>query len=140
MAKHGICLRSNKRNKGKGRYNKPAKKTKRFVGRMCFPSNEWSYDVGKYRTLNQSSRGGMSAPSRKRVIGNRRRARKNLRMSVVSRQSELKSEKEAKKDEVEKMKKEHAKKTRQMQKRFLRDIHELWEKQRLELLALEKSI
>ena len=140
MGKHGICPRSNKRNKGKGRYNKPAKKTKRFMGRMCFPSNESSYDVGNYRTLNQSSRGGMSAPSRKRVIGNRRRARKNLRMSVVSRQSELKSEKEAKKDEVEKMKKEHAKKTRQMQKRFLRDIHELWEKQRLELLALEKSI
>ena len=140
MANHGTCRDSNKRNIGKGRKNEPAKKTKRFMGRKFVRSNEWSYDVGKYRTLNQSSRGGMCAPSRKRVIGNRRRARKNLRLSVVSRQSELKSEKEAKKDEVEKMKKEHAKKTRQMQKRFLRDIHELWEKQRLELLALENSI
>lgn len=140
MAKHGICHTSNKRNYGKGRKNKPAKKTKRFMGRMLVPSNEWSYEVGKYRTWNQSSRYGMSAPSRKRVIGNRRRARKELRRAVVSVQNDVKAEKEAKKGEVEKMKKEHAKKTRQMQKRFLRDIHELWEKQRFELLVLTNSI
>ncbi len=140
MAKHGICPSSKKRNFGKGRKKKPKVITKRFMGRYLVPSNEWSYEVGNYRTWNQSSCGGMSAPSRKRVKGNRRRVRRNIRLSVVSVQSEVKSEKDAKKREVEKMMKEHAKKTRQMQKRFLRDIRELWEKQRLELLALKNSI
>ena len=82
----------------------------------------------------------MAAPSRKRVKGNRRRARRKGRLSVVSAANEFEEEKKMKKREVEKMKKEHATKTRQMQKRFLRDIHELWEKQAKELKALSESI
>ena len=139
MAKHGICTSSKKRQYGKGRKNKPLIITKKCLGSFV-KEEETTYEARKYRTWNMSSRGGMAAPSRKRVIGNRRRARKNMRLSVASLQSELKSEKEEKMHEVEKMKKEHAKKTRQMQKRFLRDIHELWEKQEKELLALENSI
>ena len=49
-------------------------------------------------------------------------------------------EKRAKKREVENLKKIHAKKTRQFQKRFLRDIHQMWEEQAREMKMLEKGI
>ena len=67
---------------------------------------------------------GMAAPSRKRgkgtvvVLG----GRVDCRCFAAN---EFEEEKKMKKREVEKMKQEHATKTRQMQKRFLRDIHEL---------------
>lgn len=142
MAKHGICPSSNKRNFGKGRKKKATVITKQFMGCMWWgdDSGEMSYPARVYRTRNQSSRDGMYSPSRKRVIGNRRRARKNLRLSTVSVQSEVKAEKDAKRAALVKLKKEHATKTRQMQKRFLRDIHLLWEKQEKEFVALEGSI
>ena len=138
MAKHGICPKK-KRQYGKGRKKKQMKLTKKGLGSF-WENDEFTRDARNYRTWNQSSRDGMSAPSRKRVKGNRRRARRNMRLSVVLVQSDAKAEKEAKHAALEKKKKEHAKKTRQMQKRFLRDITELWEKQRLELLALKESI
>ena len=139
MAKHGICPKK-KRQYGKGRKNKPTVITKQFMGCMWWgDSGEISYPARKNRTLKQSSFRGLTAPSRKRVKGNRRRARRNMRLSVVSVQSDAKADKEAKHAELEKKKKIHAKQTRQMQKRFLRDIHELWEKQRLELLALKED-
>ena len=142
MAKHGICPTSNKRNFGKGRKKKATIITKRFMGCMWWGdySGEMSYPARVYRTRNQSSRDGMSAPSRKRVKDNRRRARKEVRRAVVSVQREVKAEKDAKRAALVKLKKEHATKTRQMQKRFLRDIHLLWEKQENELVALEDSI
>jgi len=139
MAKHGICPKK-KRQYGKGRRKTAMVITKRFIGRWYVAEDEWSYPVGHYRTKNQSSRDGLSAPSRKRVKGNRRRARKNVRASAVSVQRDVKAEKEAKHAALEKLKKEHAKKTRQMQKRFLREIHELWEKQAEEMSELEESI
>lgn len=139
MAKHGPCPHSNKRNFGKGRKKKPMEITKRCLG-SGWMSDESIYHARNYRTKNQSSLCGMTAPSRKRVKGNRRRVRKNTRLSVVSVQSNLKKEKEEKKREVEKVKKIHAMKTRQMQKRFLRNIHELWEQQAEQLHSLEKSV
>ena len=140
MAKHGICPTSNKRNYGKGRKKKQTVITKRFMGCIWWDDyGEISYPARKNRTLKQSSFRGMTAPSRKRVKGNRRRARKNARLSVVSVQSEVKAEKDAKRAALVKLKKEHATKTRQMQKRFLRDIHELWEKQEKELVALKED-
>ena len=138
MAKHGICPKK-KRQYGKGRKNKPTVITKRFIGKWYVAEDEWSYPVGHYRTWNQSSRDGLSAPSRKRWKGNRRRARKNVRASAVSVQRDVKAEKDAKHAALEKKKKFHAKQTRQMRKRFLRDIHELWEKQRLELRTLKED-
>ena len=158
MAKHGICPTSKKRNYGKGRKKKQTVITKRFMGCMWWDdSGEVSYLARNNRTRNQGSFRGLTAPSRKRVKGNRRRARRNMRSSVSSAQSDVKAEKEAKHAALEKKKKFHAKKTRQMRIRFLRDIHELKgktrqmqkcflcdmhelkEKHRLELLALKED-
>ena len=138
MAKHGFCPSSKKRNYGKGRKNEPKVNTKKCLGSFWM-EDETTIHARNYRTWNQASLYGRAAPSRKRVKGNRRRARKNTRLSVVSVQSNLKKEKEERKREVEKVKKIHAMKTRQMQKRFLREIHELWEKQEKELVTLKKD-
>ena len=136
MTKHGICLHSNKRNFGKGRKKKPIENTKRFMGSWLWP-DKITRHARDYRTWNQSSRGGMSSPSRRRVIGNRRRARKNMRKGARHLQREVKEEADAKKHEVEKMEKFHAKQARQMRKRFLRDIHNLLEQQAKELENLK---
>ena len=139
MSKHGFCKSSNKRNFGKGRKKEPKIITKKCLG-SGWRSDESTHHARNYRTWDQASLYGMVAPSRKRVKGNRRRARKKTRSSVVSVQCELKEEKEAKKREMEKMKKIHATNTRQMQKRFLRKIHELWEEQAEQLRSLENSV
>lgn len=139
MATHGFCPSSKKRNYGKGRKKEPKVNTKKCLGSFWM-EDETIIHARNYRTWNQASLFGRAAPSRKRVKGNRRRARKNTRSSVVSIHSELKEEKEEKKREVEKMKKIHATNTRQMQKRFLRNIHELWEQQAEQLRSLENSV
>ena len=138
MPTHGFCP-SKKRMRGKHRKNNVLIITEKCLG-SGWKEEETTYEARKYRTRNQSTLFGMAAPSRKRVKGNRRRARRKGRLSVVSAANEFEEEKKMKKREVEKMKKEHATKTRQMQKRFLRDIHELWEKQAKELTALKESI
>ena len=140
MAKHGICNASNKRNYGKGRKKKPTILTKRFIGSSFAPDGVISYHARKYRALNQASWGGLASPSKSRVIGNRRRRRRTARASVTLVQAELREEKVAKKRAVEKMKKTHARTVRQMQKRFLRDIHKLWETQAEQMSALEEGI
>jgi len=139
MSKHGFCDRSNKRNFGKGRKNEPKVNTKKCLG-SHWMEDETLVHARNYRTWNQASLFGRTAPSRKRVKGNRRRLRKNTRSSVVSAQSELKEEKKANKREIKKMKKIHATNTRQMQKRFLRTIHELWKQQAEQLRSLENSV
>ena len=139
MSKHGFCDRSNKRNFGKGRKNEPKVNIKKCLG-SHWMEDETLVHARNYRTWNQASLFGRTAPSRKRVKGNRRRLRKNARSSVVSAQSELKEEKKANKREIKKMKKIHATNTRQMQKRFLRTIHELWKQQAEQLRSLENSV
>ena len=139
MSKHGFCDRSNKSNFGKGRKNEPKVNIKKCLG-SHWMEDETLVHARNYRTWNQASLFGRTAPSRKRVKGNRRRLRKNTRSSVVSAQSELKEEKKANKREIKKMKKIHATNTRQMQKRFLRTIHELWKQQAEQLRSLENSV
>jgi hypothetical protein len=134
MGKHGFCTGSNKRNHGKGR--KPLEK----ITLRSQAGETVTYFVGNFRTEYQSTWGDHKFPSRKRVKGNRRRRRRAARSSVTLVQAELREENAAKKRAVEKMKKTHARTVRQMQKRFLRDIHKLWEMQAEQMSALEKGI
>ena len=139
MTKHGYCLKK-KRNWGKKRKKKPLYKTKRFPRSRFSPDTSFTYMVGHFKTHKQASLDGCAFPSRKRVILNRRRRRHDLRSCAVSTATEVREEKRANKREVENLKKIHAKKTRQFQKRFLRDIHQMWEEQAQEMKMLEKGI
>jgi hypothetical protein len=137
--KHGFCPSSNKRNFGKGR-KKEAKTRVVCFRHMGGDESSYTWHQRKYRTLNQATECFTHGPSAKCVKRNRRRARKKVRLSVLVEQQKLEQMNAAKKCEVEKMKKLHAKNVRQMQKRFLRDIHELWKKQHDLMYALENSV
>jgi len=139
MQKHGLCPYSQKRNFGKGRKNKPTLLTKKCLGSFWM-EDETTVHARNYRTRNQASLYGMTAPSRKRVKGNRRRFRRNTRTTAKKVYGELKQEKQAKIHQVDKMKKLHANQTRQMQKRFIRDIQLLWTHQAENLLSLKNTI
>lgn len=132
MSKHGFCPSSKKRQYGKGRR----------VKRGVMPAGVMVPGAFQIKNgLEPAFYGGWRTPADKanRRLKNRR-ARKSTRSSVVSVQSELKEEKEAKKLEIKKMEKEHDKETRQMQKRFLRKIHELWKQQEEQLRSLKNSV